>query len=282
MNKKVKLSSKITRIVLRIILLCLTIIMIYPLVWNIIASLKSNEEILESPWTLPMELHFENFVRAFTEANIGGYVFNSIFVTVLSLIIMLILAIPASYVIARFHFPGRKFLHNFFLAGLFIQPILIMVPLFLLVNDLKMTDNIFSLSIIYAITNISFSIYLLIGFMKTIPKEYEEAARIDGCGYISTLIRIIIPLAKPGIITVSIFNFFTFWNEYALALVLITSDEKKTIPVGLVNLMEVQRYATDWSALFAGLVIVLIPTVVIYVLVHRKLTEGMMMGGIKG
>jgi N-acetylglucosamine transport system permease protein len=273
---------KLGKLILRMFLLFLTIIMIYPLIWNVIASLKSNEEILENPWSLPAKINFESFVRAFTEANIGGYVLNSVIVTILSIVVMLCLAVPSSYVIARFNFPGRKLLQNFFMAGLFIQPIIILVPLFILVNDLHINDNLFWLSVIYAVTNISFSIYLLIGFMKTIPKEYEEAAMMDGCGYLTTLIRIIIPLAKPGIITVSIFNFFTYWNEYALALVLVTSDEKKTIPIGLANLMEVQRYATDWSALFAGLVIVLVPTVLVYILVHKKLTEGMMVGGIKG
>ncbi|MDQ6418299.1 carbohydrate ABC transporter permease [Paenibacillus sp. LHD-117] len=149
-------------------------------------------------------------------------------------------------------------------------------------NDLQMLDNRFWLSAVYAAGSMAISVYLLIGFMKSIPSEYEEAAMIDGCGYFGTLFRIIVPMARPGIITVVIFGFFDFWNEYVLAMTFLTSDHKKTIPVGLSNLFEIQRYATDWGSLFAGLVLVLIPTIVVYCLLQKKLTEGMMLGGLKG
>jgi N-acetylglucosamine transport system permease protein len=118
--------------------------------------------------------------------------------------------------------------------------------------------------------------------MKGIPKDYENSAMIDGCGYAGAFIRIIVPLVKPGIITVVIFSFFAFWNEFPLAMTLISSDSKKTLPIGLANLMEVQRYATDWGALFAGLVIVLVPTIIVYMLTQDKLTKGMQLGGLKG
>ena len=267
---------------MRIILLIATVIFVYPLVWNIIASFKSNEEILDSPWALPTALRFDNFIRAFTEASMGEYILNSFLVTALSMVILLILVVPTAHVLARFDFKGRRFLHNFYMAGLFIQPVYIMIPLFLMMNNLEMLDNRLWLSVVYAAGALPFSVYLLTGFMRSIPKEYEESAAIDGCGYFRTLLTIIAPLAKPGILKVVIFNFFTFWNEYALALVLLSSDEKKTIPVGLANLMEVQRFATDWGALFAGLVLVLIPTVTLYALTQKKLTEGMSMGGLKG
>ncbi|WP_404455543.1 carbohydrate ABC transporter permease [Virgibacillus necropolis] len=274
--------GKVSKIVIRLFLILITIWFVYPIIWNVFASLKTNTEILESPWSLPTSLHFENFVRAFTKAHMGEYIFNSIFVTVFSMILMLIITIPTAYAIARFNFFGKKFLHNFYMAGLFIEPLYILVPLFMLMSDMHMLDNLFWLSVVYAVGHVPFSVYLLIGFLKTIPKEYEESASIDGCGYFSTLIRIILPIAKPGILTVVIFQFFAFWNEYALALVLIQTDAKKTIPVGLANLMEVQRFATDWGALFAALVIVLVPTIVLYALTQKKLTEGMTMGGIKG
>lgn len=267
---------------MRIFLLIATVIFVYPLVWNIIASFKSNEEILESPWALPSMLRFDNFIRAFTEASMGDYILNSFLITALSMFLLLVLVIPTAHIIARFDFKGRKVLHNFYLAGLFIQPVYIMIPLFLMMSDLNLLDNRFWLSLVYAASALPFSVYLLTGFMRSIPKEYEESASIDGCGYFRTLLNIIVPLAKPGILTVVIFNFFTFWNEYALALVLLSSDEKKTIPVGLANLMEIQRFATDWGALFAGLVLVLIPTVTLYALTQKKLTEGMSMGGLKG
>lgn len=284
MDKKPDKSIKqqISTFLLRTVLIVQTIIVLYPLVWNVMASLKTNKEVLQNPWALPQGIEWENFVRAFTTAKIGYYIGNSILVTGLSLLFLLVIAVPTAYAIGRFHFWGHKIVHQFYLIGIFVSPIYIIVPQFLLLNDLHMLDNRIWMSLIYATGSLPFSIYLLTGFMKGIPKEYEQSAMIDGCGYFGTLIRIIVPLARPGIITLLIFSFFQFWNEYVLATVFITSDEKKTIPVGLANLMEVQRFATDWGALFAGLVIVLVPTVVLYVLTQKKLTEGLAMGGLKG
>lgn len=279
-NKGIKQIG--SKVIVRIFLLTATFIFVYPLVWNLIASLKTNKEIMSSPWGLPAVLNFSNFVRAFTESSMGEFILNSFFVTGLSMALLLVLVIPTSYALSRFDFKGRKFLHNFYMAGLFIQPVYIMIPLFLMMNNFHMLDNRFWLSLVYAAGALPFSVYLLTGFMRSIPKEFEESASIDGSGYFRTLISIIIPLARPGILTVVIFNFFTFWNEYALALVLISTDEKKTIPVGLANLMEVQKFATDWAALFAGLVLVLLPTITLYALTQKKLTEGMSMGGLKG
>ena len=275
-------KQKISKIFLRIVLITATFIFVYPLVWNLLASLKTNKEIMSSPWGLPAVLQFDNFTRAFVESSMGEFIINSFLVTGLSMMLLLILVIPTAYALSRFDFKGRKVLHNFYMAGLFIQPVYIMIPLFLMMNNLHMLDNRFWLSLVYAAGALPFSIYLLTGFMRSIPKEYEESAFIDGSGYFRTLVSIIVPLAKPGILTVIIFNFFTFWNEYALALVLISSDAKKTIPVGLANLMEVQKFATDWAALFAGLVLVLLPTITLYALTQKKLTEGMSMGGLKG
>lgn len=280
MQKKRKIT--LSGILLRVVLIATSIWVIYPLIWNIIASLKTNTEILANPWGLPSELQFDNYVRAFFEANMGQYFLNSIIVTGLSLLLLLIFTIPTAYTVGRFKFRGRNFLHNFYMSALFLEPVYIMVPLFIMMNNLGMINNLFWLSVIYALTGLPFSTYLLMGFMKSIPSEYEQSARVDGCGYFGTFVRIVIPLARPGIITVIIFNFFFFWNEYALALVLLQSQSTKTLPVGLANLMQVQKYATDWGALFAALVIVLLPTIILYSLTQKKLTEGMSLGGLKG
>ena len=156
-----------------------------------------------------------------------------------------------------------------------------MVPLFLQLNTMNLLDNLTAMSLVYAVFRFPFSIFLLVGFMKGIPIAYEEAAQIDGCSRIRILISIIIPMAKPGIVTVGMLSAMAYWNEYPLALVLIQSEEKKTLPVGLANLYEVQQYATDWSALFAALIIVLVPTILIYLLGQKQLIGGVGMGGIK-
>ena len=276
MNKKWK--SILFSLLVRIILIFSSALVILPLLWNIITSFKSNTEIMENPWTLPKVLHFENYVNAVVKANMGAYAGNSILITLFSLLILVFISVCSSYALARFHFKLRKPIKNFFMSGIFIQPVYIMIPLFLLMTKLQMNDNRGWISVVYAVTMLPFSIFLLYGFFKSIPTDYEDAAMIDGCGYMRTMFSIVTPLARPGMI----FGFFAFWNEYPLALVLLNTDSKKTLPIGLQNLMEVQKYATDWGALFAGLVILLVPTLVIYSLCQKQLTQGMQVGGIKG
>lgn len=269
-------------IVLRIFLIIQALIVVYPLIWNVLASFKTNTEVMESPWSLPKTLNWENYVSAFTTARIGEYMLNSVLVVAMSMIILLAVALPTAYALGRMQFRGRGLITNLYMAGLFIGGAYIIVPLFILMNNLHMLDNRFWLSAVYATGSLSFSVYLMIGFMKSIPQDFEEAALIDGAGYMNILFRIILPITRPAIVTLVVFGFFDFWNEYVLALTLVTSDEKKTIPIGLANLMQIQQYATDWGSLFAGLVIVLIPTVIVYALLQKRLTEGMMMGGVKG
>ncbi len=281
-SAKKKSSSGIGKLVLRIFLLIQALVVLYPLLWNVLASLKTNAEVMESPWSLPSALNWDNYVRAFTTAKIGDYMLNSVIVVIMSMAVLLLTAVPTAYVLGRMRFRGRSFLTNFYMAGLFIGGVYIIVPLFMMMNDLHMLDNRFWLSAVYATGSLPFSVFLLTGFMKSIPHDYEEAAMIDGCGYFGTLFRVIMPMARPGIITLIVFSFFDFWNEYVLAMTFITSDAKKTIPIGLSNLMAIQQYATDWGSLFAGLVTVLVPTIVVYALLQKKLTQGMMLGGVKG
>lgn len=280
--KSNRIFDKIIGILFRVVLLVNTIMVVYPLLWTILTSFKTNTEILGNPWVLPKSVNIGNYVSAFTKANIGSYSVNSVLVTAGSIILLVTMAVSSAYALARYEFPFRKFIKNIYMGGIFIQITFIIIPLFLLMTRLHMNDNRFWLSLVYAVSQLPFSIYLLISFMKGIPKDYENSAMIDGCGYAGAFIRIIVPLAKPGIITVTIFSFFAFWNEFPLALTLISTDTKKTLPIGLANLMEVQRYATDWGALFAGLVIVLVPTIIVFVLTQDKLTKGMQLGGLKG
>lgn len=281
-NKVFNWRRNITRLIITLVLMIYTVITLFPMLWSIYSSLKSSNEILASPWGLPSKLNFQNYINAFTKANMGDYFLNSIFITILSLVLLLVLAIPTSYVLARFKFMFSKTLKNIFVAGLFIQVMIYLVPLFLLVNKVHLLNNRLVLCVIYAVTSLPFTIFLLISFMKSIPKDYEDAAMIDGCNYFGILVKIIVPMVKPAVVTVSIFSALGFWNEFPLAFTFISSSSKKTLSVGLANLMEIQRYATDWGALFAGLAIVMIPTLLFYVFTQKKLTEGVSIGGLKG
>lgn len=297
MKKKLKDVSgkKLYKFFIYFCLILFALSIIVPLGWSILASFKHKSEFYGNPWALPEGFYFENFKKAFVEAHMGEYFLNSVIITGLALAILLIVSIPAAYTLSRFEFKSKKVINTLFTAGLFINVNYIVVPIFLLVvGGEKIIKQIFSLpasmtlfldsriviAIIYAATALPFTIYLLSSYLKSIPKAYEEAAYMDGCGYFKTLIRIIIPMAKPSIITVILFNFLAFWNEYIIALTLLPNGSK-TLPLGLINLMQVQKTATDYGAMYAGLVIVMIPTIILYILVQKKLTEGMTIGGIK-
>jgi len=265
----------------RFMLLIFTVITLYPLFWNIMSSFKSTEEILTSLTALPQGFAWDNYVRAFVAANMGGYLLNSVILVTLSLALLLILTVPCAYAIARYKFFGSKAIELLFAVCLFINTVYIYIPLFSLMHRLNMTDNLVALAVVYATISVPFAAFLLAGYMRGISPSFEEAAKIDGCNNWQTLLKVVVPMAKPGIITIAMLNGIGFWNEYILALVALRSPENRTLPVGLANLFEVQRRATDFGALYAGLMIVLVPTLIVYFFGQRYLTKGIAMGGVK-
>ena len=235
--------------ILRAFLIIFTFLMLYPLAWNVMSSFKTNTEFLLDQLALPEGFAWDNYVRAFVRANMGEYFFNSIFVVALATSLLVIFVVPTSYVLARYRFFGSRFIEALFMTCIFIQAAYIMVPLYVQMHHLGMVDNLLALSFVYAILGFPFSIFLLCGYMRSIPKSYAEAARIDGCTNWGILLRVMIPLAKPGIATVTMLSAMGTWNEYPLALVLIHTASKRTLPLGLAHLYQVQRRATDFGAL---------------------------------
>lgn len=240
-----------------------------------------------NPFDLPKQILWSNFADAFVKARMGDYLLNTIIVTALSLVILLVVALPASYVLARFDFVGKKFFNGLFMAGLFVNVNYIVLPIFLMLfnADIKLgidffLNSKFWLSVVYAATALPFTIYLLTGYFKTLPKAYEEAARIDGCGYFKTMTKIMIPMARPSIITVILFQFLAFWNEYIIAFTFM-DKENATLAVGVKYLMADAKSQANFGVMYAGLVIVMIPTLVLYICVQKKITQGMSIGGMK-
>ncbi|MBR3607897.1 MAG: carbohydrate ABC transporter permease [Lachnospiraceae bacterium] len=292
-KKKIGETSLLSKVMIYIPLILLTITIIVPVGWVFMASIKENVEFYRNPWALPAGVYLQNFVDAWTTADMGSYMINSAIVTALGLLILIVVALPASYVLSRFKFFGNGFLNTLIMAGLFINVNYIVVPIFLMLSEadtfLRKTigepfflNNIVILALVYAATALPFTIYLLAGYFKTVAKDYEEAAYVDGAGYFRTMVQIIIPMAKPSIITVILFNFLSFWNEYIISMTLLTKPELKTLPVGLMNLMAAQKSAVQYGQMYAGLVIVMLPTLILYMLVQKQLTEGMTVGGLKG
>ena len=284
--------NKLYKIFIYVALLSLAISIVIPVGWVFLASIKENSEFYGNPWTLPKGVYFQNFIDAFEKAKMGEYFINSILVTGLALLILLVVALPAAYVLARYRFFGSKLINILFMGGLFINVNYIVVPIFLMFVDADkflrqlgtdgfFLNNLFVVALVYASTALPFTIYLLSGFFVTIPRDYEEAAYMDGCGYFGTIVQIMMPMALPSIITVFLFNFLSFWNEYIISMTLLTKDSK-TLPVGLMQLMQAQKAAANYGQLYAGLVIVMLPTLILYILVQKKLTQGMSLGGLKG
>ena len=267
---------------LRLTLVGITAVMLYPVIWNIYSSFKTSTEFLGDPFALPASLQWDNYLRALQKTNIPDNFKNSLYVVVVSLLLIALLVVPCSYCLARFRFFGSRLMRGLYMSLIFIQVPCIMIPLFLQLNDLGWLNKLTPLSLLYAVGQIPFSVFLLSGFMRGIPRDYEEAAMIDGCSYFGILWRIIAPMAKPGIVTVLMLSTMSVWNEYVLALVLLTDPVKQTIPVGVAAMYEMQRYATDWGALFAALVLVLLPTAILYAIGQKYLIEGVNIGGVKG
>ena len=211
-------GTKLYRFFIYFVLFALAISIVVPVAWVFMASVKENSEFYGNPWTLPNGFYFENFINAWNKAQMGDYMINSVIVTALALIILLVVALPAAYALARFKFRGSKLLNTAFMAGLFINVNYIVVPIFLMLRDGDnwirsltgqgfLLNNLFVLAVVYAATALPFTIYLLSGYFVTLPHDYEEAAYIDGAGFFTTMVRIIFPMAKPSIITVILFNF---------------------------------------------------------------------------
>jgi len=283
MNNRVmqKVSNITSQWLIRLFLIIVTVITIYPVIWNLYSAFKTSAEFLNNPFSLPSGFAWDNFIRASEKINIAASFVNSLFVTGITIVVIVICVVPCAYCLGRYKFFGAKPMLGLYMVAIFIQSTYIMIPLYLQMMSIGMLDKLVPLGILYAATQFPFSIFLMTGFMRTIPNDYSEAAMIDGAGNFRVLTQVIAPMAKPGIVTVCMLSAMAAWNEYPLALVLL-SQSSYTLPVALQRLYEIQRYATDWGALFAALSIVLIPTIIMFALGQRYLIEGISAGGLKG
>ncbi len=254
----------------------------YPFLWMVITSFKADQEIFFSPWSLPAALRWDNFVRAWTDAAIGRYFLNSLIVVVGSLALTLLMSSMAAYVLARFSFPGNRVVYYLFLLGLMFPVFLALVPLFFVVSNLGLLGTYQGLILVYTAYSLPFSVFFLHGFFRTLPGEVAEAATIDGASPYRVFFQIMLPLAQPGLVAVGIFNFLGQWNQFILPLVLMPNPDRYVLSQGLAFLAIQRGYESDWSALFAGLTITMVPTLVVYVLFQRRVQQGLTVGALKG
>ena len=246
--------------------------------WMVVTSLKTNAELFADVWKLPSTLRVENYANAWTIGGMGAAFVNSVVATLGSAIAVVALAAPAAYALSRADFPGREPLINAFAAGMGIPAVLIFIPVFVMLSSVGLANSLAGLIVVYVGVQLPFTAFVLTGFFATLPVDLEEAAIIDGASEVGVFWRIMLPLARPGLLTAFIFNLIFLWKEFFWALVLLRSRSGFTLGVALNSLRESLAFNADWTGLFAAVVILMAPAVVVYVLLSRRFVESITFG----
>lgn len=263
-----------------IVLLFFMVLFLYPILWLVINSFKTGQELFQSPWAFPQDLNLENYSRAIVAGNIGRYFVNSVIVTGAVVILSTLLSAMAAYGISRLRWKFSGFVLSVFLLGMMIPSHATIVPLFSMFNQLKINNTYFAVIIPHLVFTMPISILILVGFLATIPKEMEEAAIIDGCSVPRAFFSIICPMSVPSLVTVAVINFITAWNDLLFPQIFLSDPKMMTLPVGLTTFQG--RYSTDYVGMIAAVVITVVPSIIIYSALHEKIIDGMTAGAVKG
>ncbi|NMB00374.1 MAG: carbohydrate ABC transporter permease [Firmicutes bacterium] len=273
-------TKRIGEVLIYVVLTFFALVFAYPVFLMIITSFKSTREIFADPFGLPTVWRWENFTTVWSKARFNVYLINSILVTLISTVLVLILSSLAAFALSRYRFRFNTFLYIFFLAGIMIPIRLGILPLFVLMRNLKLLNNHWSLILTYVASGMPMSVFLLTGFFKTIPKDLEHSARIDGCSDLRIFYQIMLPLIRPGLATVAMVNSIPWWNDFFFPLLYIQTDRLKTVPLGMTIFFG--QYMTDWSLLFSGMVISSIPLLILYLSMSKQFISGLTAGALKG
>lgn len=264
-----------------LLLLVWTTFSVVGLSYILLGSFKNQRELIRQPWGLPGEFRLDNFFHAWSVAKLNIYFINSVIVVTTAVIFVLLVSAPAAYVLTRGNFRFRHTLTTYIILGMGIPIPLLYIPLFALLTKIGLADSLIGLVIVFVATSIPFTVYLLTGFFSGIPGAISDAAIMDGCTNWQLFAKVLLPLARSGLITAAIFNTIWLWNEYQLTLVLITTQEEKTLPLGLFALQNSTQYSGNWTQLYAGVTIVVIPTLIIFLLLSERIIAGMTAGAVK-
>jgi N-acetylglucosamine transport system permease protein len=256
-----------------------------PLIWVVLASFKSNTEIfLGRPFALPNNISFSTYADAWSTAHIGRYFINSVFVVALSTAGTMLLGSMAAYVLARYKFAGNRFIYFLFVSGLAFPTFMALAPLFGIVQNLGLLNTFTGLILVYIAYSLSFTVFFLVAFFRTLPHEIEEAATVDGAGHLRRFFQIMMPMARSGLISITIFNIVGQWNQYLLPVVIMQgagADSKWVLTQGIANISTQAGYHAEWSTLFAALTISIIPMIVVYAIFQRQIQAGLTAGAVK-
>lgn len=248
--------------------------------WIFFASLSTTKEIFSNE-LLHSGFHLENYIKVLSKHKMGLYFVNSLIYSISGCIGTILVAAPAAYVLARIDFPGKSLINNTFVVAMSIPSVMLVLPLFKIATTLGLVGSRWTLIILYICVRIPFSVFFLIGFFMSLPNALEEAAEIDGCTPSKAFWKIMFPLAQPGIVTLTIFNFIEIWNEYFMALIFANKTELRTVSTGLQAIVQSMKYSGDWAGLFAGVIIVFIPTFLLYIFLSKKIIVGVTGGAVK-
>ncbi|WP_341716661.1 carbohydrate ABC transporter permease [Micromonospora sp. FIMYZ51] len=266
-------------------LLVWAILVIAPLLWTILASFKTNTEIfLGNPFALPGTFNFDSYARAWSEANVGRYFLNSVFVVTLSTAGTMLFGAMAAYVLARYPFPGNRVVYYLFVSGLAFPVFLALVPLFLVVNNLGLLNTYTGLILVYIAYSLPFTVFFLAAFFKTLPHSVAEAAMIDGASHTRLFFSIMMPMARPALVSIAIFNVIGQWNQYLLPVALMQgrgAEQKWVLTQGIASISTSAGYEADWAALFAALTLSILPMIVVYAFFQRQIQSGLTAGAVK-
>ncbi|UXN73851.1 carbohydrate ABC transporter permease [Devosia sp. A8/3-2] len=264
---------------LQIILIANTVIMLMPIIIMVFSAFKTTPQIFQSPFGIPDFTNVVNFVKIWNETNFLRYLLNSFIVTGASMALILTLGTMAAYAIARYEFWGAGFILMFFPAGLTLPLKLAIIPLFMLMRDLGVLNNQLSLIFVYTAMGLPTTVFILTGFIRTLPNELEDAARMDGASEARIMWSIMLPLVRPAMVIAGIQNVVPIWNDFFFPLVFIQRDNLKTLPQGLTTFMG--EYTTDWGVLFSGLTLSAAPIIIIYIVLSKQFISGMTSGAVK-
>ncbi|MER5639278.1 carbohydrate ABC transporter permease [Kitasatospora sp. NPDC002227] len=273
-------------------LLLWAVMIVLPLLWVVLGSFKSDAEIGGSAWSWPAHWGFDAFARAWSKGGIGGFFLNTVIVLAGSLTLTMLLGAMAAYVLARYEFPGNRVIYYFFVAGAMFPVYLALVPLFFMVRRLGEISPLLGLNsylgliLVYVAYSLPFTVFFLHAFLRTLPTAVHEAAMLDGCSHSRAFFQVMLPMARPGLVSVGIFNLLGQWNQYILPVTLMqptsgTDANRSMLSQGLVNLALQQGYAGDPAALFAGMTIAMLPVLVVYLSFQRQVQAGLTAGTLK-
>ncbi|GAA1875786.1 carbohydrate ABC transporter permease [Myceligenerans crystallogenes] len=254
------------------------VLVVVPFLWVFLSSFKTTKEILASPFSLPANPGIENYVNAWTDAGIGKYFLNTLVVVTCALILVMLLGALTAYVLARFDFPGNRLIYNLMLAGLTFPVFLAIVPLFFVLRNAGLLNTLPGLIVTYVAFAFPFTVFFLFSFFRSLPHEVGEAAQVDGAGEWRTFFQIMLPMARPGMASVAIFNFLGLWNQFLLPVALNTDTDNYVLTQGMAQFSSQAGYEIDFGALYAGVVMTVIPVLVVYVLFQRRLQGSVAQG----